>query len=333
MTVTIGRRELLAALGGAAAAWPLAARAQQPAIPVIGFLGFGALDTFVLYLAAFRKGLNEIGFVEGQNVASEYRWAEGRYDRMPELAADLIRRRVVIIAIPGSPATVVRAVQAATSATPIVFGVGDDPVKVGLVASLSRPGGNATGINFFTAELVAKRLALLHELVPGASRIGVLVNPADPARVESVLGDAQTAASASGLQIQVVKASTSREIDAAFATFARPSVDALFVGPDGFFNSRRVQLALLAARYMIPAAYAVREYPDAGGLMSYGTSLADMFRQVGIYTGRILKGAKPADLPVVQSSKFEFVLNLQTATLLGLDVPATLLARADEVIE
>jgi putative tryptophan/tyrosine transport system substrate-binding protein len=224
-------------------------------------------------------------------------------------------------------------VQAATSATPIVFGVGDDPVKVGLVASLSRPGGNATGINFFTAELVAKRLALLHELVPGASRIGVLVNPADPARVESVLGDAQTAASASGLQIQVVKASTSREIDAAFATFARPSVDALFVGPDGFFNSRRVQLALLAARYMIPAAYAVREYPDAGGLMSYGTSLADMFRQVGIYTGRILKGAKPADLPVVQSSKFEFVLNLQTATLLGLDVPATLLARADEVIE
>jgi putative ABC transport system substrate-binding protein len=325
------RREFITLLGGAATAWPLAARAQQPTMPVVGLLWFGSLDTSVLQLAAFRKGLNEIGFVEGRDVAIEYRWAEGRYDRMPELAADLIRRRVAVIAAPGSPATVVRAVKAATSAIPIVFGVGDDPVKVGLVASLNRPGGNATGINFFTAELVAKRLALLHELAPGASRVAVLVNPADPARVESVLGDAQAAASATALQIQVLKASTSREIDAAFASLER--ADALFVGPDGFFNTRRVQLALLAARYAIPAAYAVREYADAGGLMSYGASLADMFRQSGVYTGRILKGAKPADLPVVQSTKFELVINLQTARMLGLAVPPTLLSTADEVIE
>jgi ABC-type uncharacterized transport system substrate-binding protein len=327
------RREFITLLSGAAATWPLPARAQQAAMPVIGFLGFGSLDTSVLYLAAFRKGLNEIGLVEGRDVAIEYRWAEGRYDQMPELAADLIRRRAAIIATPGSPPTVVRAVQAATSAIPIVFGVGDDPVKFGLVSSISRPGGNATGINFFTAELVAKRLALLQELVPSASRVAVLVNPADPARVESVLGDAQAAAAATALQIQVLKASTSREIEAAFATLARERPDALFVGPDGFFNTRRVQLALLAARYAIPAAYAVREYPDAGGLMSYGASLADMFRQVGVYTGRILKGAKAAELPVVQSSKFEFVINLQAARLLGLEVPPTLLARADEVIE
>ena len=327
------RREFITLLSGAAATWPLPARAQQAAMPVIGFLGFGSLDTSVLYLAAFRKGLNEIGLVEGRDVAIEYRWAEGRYDQMPELAADLIRRRAAIIATPGSPPTVVRAVQAATSAIPIVFGVGDDPVKFGLVSSISRPGGNATGINFFTAELVAKRLALLQELVPSASRVAVLVNPADPARVESVLGDAQAAAAATALQIQVLKASTSREIEAAFATLARERPDALFVGPDGFFNTRRVQLALLAARYATPAAYAVREYPDAGGLMSYGASLADMFRQVGVYTGRILKGAKAAELPVVQSSKFEFVINLQAARLLGLEVPPTLLARADEVIE
>jgi ABC-type uncharacterized transport system substrate-binding protein len=327
------RREFITLIGGAAASWPLAARAQQPAMPVVGFLGFGSLDTSVLYLAAFRKGLNEIGFVEGRDVAIEYRWAEGRYDRMPELAADLIRHRVAIIATPGSPATVVRAVATATSAIPIVFGVGDDPVKVGLVASLSRPGGNATGINFFTAELVAKRLTLLHELVPGASRVAVLVNPSDPARVESVLGNAQAAASTTALQIQVLKASTSREIDAAFVTIAGQRADALFVGPDAFFNSRRVQLALLAARYAIPAAYAVREYADAGGLMSYGTSLADMFRQVGVYTGRILRGAKPADLPVVQSTKFELVINHQTARMLGLTVPDKLLVAADEVIE
>src|SRR5262249_7457658 len=246
-----------------------------------------------------------------QNVAVEYHWLDGRYDRLPSLAADLVRRRVAVIATPlSTPAAL--AAKAATPTIPIVFGVGEGPVKLGLVASLGRPGGNATGINFFTAQLVAKRLALLHELVPGASRVAVLVNSADPARVESVLGDAEAAASATALQIHVLKASTSREIDAAFATLARQRADALFVGPDVFFNTRRVQLALLAARYAIPAAYAVREYADAGGLMSYGTRLADMFHQVGVYTGRILKGAKPADLPVVQSSKFEFVINLQT---------------------
>jgi putative tryptophan/tyrosine transport system substrate-binding protein len=323
------RREFITLLSGAVAAWPLAARAQQRAMPVVGVLDGGSADSKLL--GSFWQGLAEAGYVEGQNVVLEYRWAEGRYDRMPELAADLIRRRVAVIAAPGSPATVVRAVQAATSAIPIVFGVGDDPVKFGLVASLNRPGGNATGINFFTAELVAKRLALLHELVPGASRVAVLVNPADPARVESVLGDVETAVSATALQIQVLKASTSREIDAAFASLER--ADALFVGPDGFFNSRRVQLALLAARYAIPAAYAVREYVDAGGLMSYGASLADMFRQAGVYTGRILKGAKPADLPVMQSTKFELVINASTARILGLTVPQALLATADEVIE
>jgi putative ABC transport system substrate-binding protein len=325
------RREFLLLLGGGAVAWPLAVGAQQPAMPVIGFLGFGSLDTFVLYLAAFRKGLNEVGFVEGQNVVVEYRWAEGQYGRMPELAADLVRRRVTVIAMPGSPPAAVRAVKAANSAIPIVFGVGGDPIKFGLVASLARPEGNATGINFFSAELVAKRLGLLRELVPGAARVAVLINPADPERAESVLDDAQAAASATALQIQVLKASTSSEIDAAFARLER--ADALFVGPDGFFNTRRVQLALLSMRHVIPATYAAREYSDAGGLMSYGTSLADMYRQVGAYTGRILKGSKPADLPVIQSTKFELVINLQTARLLGLDVPPSLLARADEVIE
>ena len=332
MTVTIGRRELLAALGGAAAAWPLAAHAQQPAMPVVGFLGAGSLDTYLLYLAAFRKGLNEAGFVEGQNVAIEYRWAEGQYDRMSELATDLARRRVAVIAVPGSPPGA-RAAKAATSTIPIVFSVGEDPVKAGLVTSISRPEGNATGINFFTGELGAKRLALLHELVPGAARLAVLVNPSDPIRTEAVLREVQAAAGALGLQIQVFNARTSREIDAAFAMLAHERLDAVFVGPDPFFNTRRVQLANLAARYLMPATYAVREYADAGGLMSYGTSLADMFRQVGAYTARILKGAKPSDLPVVRSTKFELVINLQTARLLGLDVPPNLLARADEVIE
>jgi ABC-type uncharacterized transport system substrate-binding protein len=325
------RREFITLLGGAAA-WPLAARAQQPAMPVVGFIGPGSLDTYVRYLAAFRKGLNESGFVEGQNVTIEYRWAEGQYDRMPELAAELVRRQVAVIAVPGSPPGA-RAAQAATSTIPIVFGVGEDPVKLGLVASLGRPGGNLTGINFFSAELVAKRLELLRELVPGAVRVAVLVNPADAIRVESVLSDVQAAASAIGLQTQVFNASTSREIDTAFTALVRERADAVFVGPDAFFNARRVQLSNLAARHMIPAIYASREYADAGGLMSYGTSLADMHRQVGAYTGRVLRGAKPADLPVVQSSKFELVINLQTARLLGLDVPPSLIGRADEVIE
>ena len=330
MASHIERRKFLATLGGAAA-WPLAARAQQAAMHVVGFLGFGSLNTFPLYLAAFRKGLSEIGFVEGQNVAIEYRWAEGQYGRMPELADELVRRRVAVIAMPGSPPAAVRAVKAANTMVPIVFSVGGDAVKFGLVASLARPEGNATGVNFFSAELVSKRFALLHELVPRAARIAVLVNPADPERLEAVLAEAHAAARAATLEVQVLKASTSSEIDAAFAKLDR--ADALFVGPDGFFNTRRVQLALLAVRHAIPANYAAREYADAGGLMSYGTNLADMYRQVGAYTGRILKGAKPADLPVVQSTKFELVINLQTAKLLGVTVPDSLLARADEVIE
>ena len=326
------RRDFITLLGGSAVAWPLAARAQQPAMPVIGFLNSGTREGFAHLLAAFHQSLNQAGFVEGRNVAIEYRWAEGQYDRLPALAADLVRRRVAVIAVPGSPPGALAA-KAATSTLPIVFSVGEDPVKLGLVSSLGRPEGNATGINFFTGELAAKRLALLHELVPGAARLAVLVNPSDPIRTEAVLREVQAAVEALGLQIQVFNARTSREIDAVFAMLAHERVDAVFVGPDPFFNTRRVQLANLAARYLMPATYAVREYADAGGLMSYGTSLADMFRQVGAYTARILKGAKPSDLPVVQSTKFEFVINLQTARLLGIDVPATLLARADEVIE
>ena len=327
------RRDFIKLLGGASAAWPLATRAQQAAMPVIGYLHSGSLDSSALYLAAFRKGLGDTGFIEGQNVAIEYRWAEGQYGRVPELAADLVRRGVVVLATPGTPPSVVRALKAANSATPIVFGIGDDPVKWDLVASLARPGGNATGINFFTGEVVAKRLALLHELVPGAARVAVLVNPADPNRAESVIADAQAAARGVALQVHVLKASTSVEIDAAFESLVRERADVLFVGPDAFFNARRVQLALLSARHTIPAAYAVREYADAGGLMSYGTSLTDMYHQVGAYTGRILNGAKPGELPVAQSTKFELVINLQTAKLLRLNVAPSLLARADEVIE
>jgi putative ABC transport system substrate-binding protein len=326
------RREFIALLGGAATTWPLAARAQQPAMPVVGFLGAGSLETYVLYLAAFRKGLGETGFIEGQNVAIEYRWAEGRYDRMAELAADLVRRKVAVIAVPGSPPGT-RAAKAATSTIPIVFSVGDDPVKAGLVASISRPEGNATGINFFTGELVAKRLALLRELVPTAARVAVFINPSDPPRAELLRSDVQAAARDIGVQLQLLSPSTVREIDAAFAALVREQAGALFVGPDAFYNTRRVQLATMAAHHSIPTAFAVREYVDAGGLMSYGTSLADMYRQVGVYSGRILKGAKPADLPVLQSTKFELVINAQTARMLGITVPPSLLARAVEVIE
>ena len=326
------RREFITLLGGAAVAWPLAARAQQPAMPVVGFLGPGSLETYVLYLAAFRKGLGETGFVEGQNVAIEYRWAEGHYDRMMDLAADLVRRKVSVIAVPGSPPGA-RAAKAATSTIPIVFSVGDDPVKLGLVASIGRPEGNATGINFFSGEVVAKRLALLQELVPRAIRVGAFINPSDAPRAEVLRTEVQAAASDLGMQLQILSPSTSREIDAAFDALVRQRADALFVGPDAFFNTRRVQLANMAARHAIPTASAVREYVDAGGLMSYGTSLADMYRQVGVYAGRILKGEKPADLPVVQASKFELVINHQTARMLGLTVPPMLLARADEVIE
>jgi len=329
MTVTIGRRELLAALGGAAVAWPLVARAQQAAMPVVGVLGGASLDALA-ELRAFRQGLKEVGYVEGENVAVEYRSADNRIDRLPELAADLLRRRVAVIAAADMAST--RAAQAATTTIPIVFLVGADPVSRGLVASLARPGGNATGINVFTGELVAKRLGLLRELVPGATRVAALVHSAD-ADADSTSRDVEAAARAMGLQIQVFKPSTSREISAAFASFMRERPDALFVGPGPFFNTRRVQLVLLAATNKIPTIYGVRSYVEAGGLMSYGASLADAFRQVGIYTGRILKGEKPADLPVLQPTKFEFVINAETARMLGVTVPDKLLALADEVIE
>src|SRR5215471_17747296 len=330
--MSIRRREFLGALSGAAT-WPLAARAQSQGKPLIGYIGFGARDNSMLYLAAFRKGLAETGFVEGQNVAIEYHWLEGRYDLMSEVTTDFARRAVAVIATPGTPPSTVRAAMAVTTMIPIVFGVGDDPVKWGIVASLGRPNANATGINFFSNEVLAKRLGLLRELVPHAARIAVLLNSADPARSESMLNDVQAAARTLMLQTQVLYASTSREIEAAFATFARERPDALFVGPDGFFNTRRVLLAILAARHAIPTTFGNREYADAGGLMSYGTSLADMHRQVGIYTGRILKGEKPADLPVIRSAKFELVINMQTASMLGLHVPDSLLAAADDVIE
>jgi putative tryptophan/tyrosine transport system substrate-binding protein len=323
------RRDFIALLGGAAAAWPLPARAQQPAMPVIGYLDAGSAAERTRQVAAFRKGLGEAGYQEGQNVALELRWAEGQYGRFGELAADLVRRRVSVIATPGSAAAALAA-KAATATIPIVFGVGSDPVREGLVASLNRPGGNVTGINFFTVELVAKRTELLRELVPAAKRLAVLVNPTDPEGYQT-LRDAQTAAG--GQQIVAIEVASGREIDAAFTRMAREQVDALFVAPGTFFNTRRVQLAILAARHALPAIYSVRAYPEVGGLISYGTDVLEAFRQVGVYTARILKGARPADLPVVQSTKFELVINLNTARALGLDVPDKLLALADEVIE
>jgi putative ABC transport system substrate-binding protein len=326
------RRQFITLLGGAAVAWPLAARAQQPAMPVVGFLDSRSQDTAVDRLNALRRALKETGYVEGENVTIVYRWAEGRYDRLPELAADLVRRRVAVIAALGGVPSAMAA-KAATTTIPVVFLVSEDPVSLGLVASLARPGGNLTGVNFFNAELAAKRLELLRELVPRATRIAVLVNPANAETTESALRDAAAAARTMGLQIKAFNASTSREIEAAFATLVRERLDALFVAGDGFFLSRRVQLANLTVRHAIPAAFSVRQYVEAGGLMSYGSDPLDMYRQIGVYTGRILKGAKPADLPVVQSIKFELVINAQTARMLGLTVPPSLLSVADEVIE
>ena len=326
------RREFITLLGGTAATWPLAARAQQPSMPVIGLVNGRSPEASVRIAGAFRKGLNEAGYVEGQNVTVEYHWLEGQYDRLPSLMADLVRRHVAVIATPGSnPAAL--AAKAATSTIPIVFGVGENPVKLGLVASLARPGGNATGINFFVSEVVAKRLGLLHELLPKVVRIAVLVNPANAPTAEATLREVPEAAQAFGLQIQIVKASTSREIEAAFATIVRERAKGLLVAPDGFFLDRRVQFATLATRYGIPATYPARDAVEAGGLMSYGTDLMDMYRQVGVYTGQILKGANPADLPVLQSTKFEFVINLQTARALGIEVPNSIQFLADEVID
>jgi ABC-type uncharacterized transport system substrate-binding protein len=326
------RREFITLLGGAAASWPLAAHAQQPAMPVVGYIHGGTADGNTRNTAAFRKGLSEIGYVEGQNVRVEYHWLEGHYERLSALLADLIQRRVDVIATPGATTAAVAA-RAASATIPIVFGVAEDPVKLGLVASLSRPGGYATGINSFSQEITAKRLGLLHELVPKAARIAVLVNSGNASGAETTSKEVQDAARTLGLQIHVLNATTNGEIDAAFAALARERADALFIAGDGFFSSRVVQFATLTARDRVPASYATREFVEAGGLMSYGTPVLDMFRQVGLYVGSILKGAKPAELPVLQLTKFEFVLNLQTAKALGLDVPAALLARADEVIE
>jgi putative ABC transport system substrate-binding protein len=322
------RREFITGIGSAVA-WPLAARGQQP-MPVIGFLHFTSPSTMADRLRGFRQGLKDAGYVEGENVSIEYRWAENQRDRLPELAADLVRRRVVVIATIAGAAF---AAKAATTTIPIVFAVNEDPVRLGLVTSLARPDGNLTGINFFTAELAAKRLEILRELVPTAKRVALLINPTNATTAETTLRDLEPAARAMGLQVQVARASTSREIDAAFATFVSERPHALFVDTDSFFADRRHQLTHQASRHAVPATYGGRDFTEAGGLMSYASSIADTYRQVGVFTGRILKGAKPADMPVVQATKFELVINAQAARILGLAVPPSLLARADEVIE
>jgi putative ABC transport system substrate-binding protein len=324
------RRDFITLLGGAGAAWPLGARAQQPAMPVMGYLNSRSRDTDAPLLAAFHRGLNETGYVEGQNVAMEYRWAEGQYDRLPVLASDLVRRQVAVMAATSTPAAL--AAKAATSAIPIVFTTAADPVAVGLVDSLSRPSGNATGVNIYLSDLGAKRLELLRELVPNAAVIGMLVNPDFP-DAESQSKDAKEAARTLGQQVHIVNANSEGDFKRAFATFTDLKADALLVSTDALFLSRREQLVALAAHHKIPAIYFGRDFVLAGGLMSYAADIADGYRQAGIYAGRILKGAKPGDLPVVQPTKFDLVINLKTAKALGLEVPWFLQQRADEVIE
>jgi putative ABC transport system substrate-binding protein len=327
----VKRRAFITLLGGSALAWPLAGRAQQPAVPVIGYLGAASPHTGVQILAALRQSLAEAGYVEGRNVMIEPHWAEGQYDRLPTMAAEMVRRQVAVIVATGGTAAALAA-KAATTTIPLVFSVTDDPIALGLAASLARPGGNATGVTFLLAELGAKQLGLLREMVPAATRIGLLVNPNNTTSTAQT-SDVVAAASDIAATIEVVHARDSREIEAAYAALVRNRADALLVGTDPFLFSRRVQLATLAARHAIPAIYPVRENAEVGGLMSYGTSLTEVYRQVGAYTVRILKGSNPADLPVVRSTKFELVINLPTARALGLDVPPMLLARADEVIE
>jgi ABC-type uncharacterized transport system substrate-binding protein len=326
------RREFITLLGGVAGAWPWGARSQQAAMPIVSLVGPRSPEESARLVAAFRKALNEAGYVEGQNVMVEYHWLEGQYDRLPALMGDLVRRHVAVIVTAAFTIAAPMA-KAATTTIPIVFGVAEDPVKLGLVASLALPGSNATGVNFLASEAIPKRLGLLHDLVPKAVRIGVVINPANSPTAESSLRETSKAARDLGLQIQILNASTIREIEAAFATVVRERPDALLIAPDGFFTSRRVQFATLAAHHRVPAAYPLREFAEVGGLMSYGTDISDVYRQIGVYTGQILKGTRPGDLPVVQSTKFEFVINMQTAKALGLEVPPQLLASADEAIE
>jgi putative ABC transport system substrate-binding protein len=330
MAINIRRREFIVTFGSAAA-WPLVARAQQPAVPVIGYFNSATPEGFLGHLSALRQGLKESGYVEGENIAIEYRWAENEPDRRPALAADLVRRQVKVIVAQGAPASI--AAVKATATIPIVCGVPEDPVRLGLVASLARPGGNATGVNFFSAELAAKGLEFLRGLVPTVKRVAVLLNPAEPTIAAANLRDVEAAGNAMAVEIHVFNATTIAEIDTAFAALASERPDALLISSGLLFLNRRVQIAHLATRYAVPAIASSRSYPEAGGLMSYGTSLTDAHRQAGVYTGHILKGAKPADLPVVQSIKFELVINASTARMLGLTVPATLLSIADEVIE